>query len=559
LAESRQVVQNGKNNFPQAEGYPHESNNLRMQSILLYYKFQYFNKIKNTVMPLPEIPNLAFRVLVNVSSQEVLISNEKILVNYENGVYTIKVKIHPSQWVTRKDVVSVQFSTNNFPSREKSATDISSQCSWIYTESESSEPTIVQKTRSQIESLLLSDQAHYYDIPELWDSRNWFCQYIGEVGIVGDFITKTTTSQNPLIFNLDSIVLVRKDTAGESNTQDIEMPRQQSSCVQTAISAMSFLPFMKVLTSLGDFEVHNFIIPSEQIDNFIIFNGKLFKIGFLRTVCENDWVRKKFIVGARAAKMIDKTVAMPLMESINSYLVWAWKFNQEKSGLRLGLPDQSITLSHNNLSLKMEPFKKMTVSANLPLENNGISSNLQLKLNPNLFSFEFTTNPSEMSSFKGNFNFTVGEGKRKIDDNIVFRGINPTIETRKFGFSFEFIIHSSSMEAFQIDLQKGKELFLCGFDKEYPSRDEQVYAAVSNAGNNSANGISQFTGNIDHRENLIQLFDLGSNAVNVVKNSRIPTDYSTIFSISFGGNLNTFDQHNLHNELFVKIRFVKNY
>jgi len=81
---------------------------------------------------------------------------------------------------------------------------------------------IVRRTRDQVRAMPLRDRFRYYDLPEVWSSKNWKAKFGQNSTNVSPFqdrnvVNGNTTASNPLVFELDSVVLTDDDLECESS------------------------------------------------------------------------------------------------------------------------------------------------------------------------------------------------------------------------------------------------------------------------------------------------------------------------------------------------------
>lgn len=181
-----------------------------INSVLYHLKFEYFDRIKEERCAVPAGLQLkAFK-----GGNPCIIRNTP-----KNGLYELRLLNIPGG--KREDDVHFIFETKN---------------AWIYTKDKSTAPRIVYTfadvdpslpkspiTREELRKKPLSERVHYYDLPEIWDSRNWHCS-IDQKGCDFKELSKDITSTTaPIVFCLDDIVLV-----DENNKQEIKDKNEQN-------------------------------------------------------------------------------------------------------------------------------------------------------------------------------------------------------------------------------------------------------------------------------------------------------------------------------------------
>jgi len=81
---------------------------------------------------------------------------------------------------------------------------------------------VVRRTRDQVRAMPLRDRFRYYDLPEQWSSKNWKAKFGQNNTAVTPFqdrnvVNGNTTSSNPLVFELDSVVITDDDLEYEDD------------------------------------------------------------------------------------------------------------------------------------------------------------------------------------------------------------------------------------------------------------------------------------------------------------------------------------------------------
>jgi len=203
-----------------------------LKTIAYHLKFSYYNQTiitddKPTVKDVPGGLTIKVYHYLNPSRPATKTQIDSFT-KFHDGIYTV----HVEDSDTRKNI-HFEFDTvvQDAPPRSQ----------WIYTKDDATAPKIEIKKNEDMAKLLvtekLAERLNYYDLPKLWSSQNYWTRYeTGKDGMgklvygggrfenalktlkLKPYKKKTMTSDKPLIFSLDDIVLVRKN--GKQNVRD---------------------------------------------------------------------------------------------------------------------------------------------------------------------------------------------------------------------------------------------------------------------------------------------------------------------------------------------------
>lgn len=162
-----------------------------INTVLYHLKFTYFDKILNKWMDVPD----GLYVKAFKAGKEVITTCRS-----RNGIYYVRL-MHSAGGKRDDDVHFV----------------IESKNAWVYTKDKNSLPVLAYSfndkagtpiTREELAKRPLAERMHYYDLPEIWDSRNWFCKVDQKDGDFKTLVTEITSVTAPMTFCWDDIVLV---------------------------------------------------------------------------------------------------------------------------------------------------------------------------------------------------------------------------------------------------------------------------------------------------------------------------------------------------------------
>ena len=196
-----------------------------LYAVVYHLRFVYYDRIKGKLMSVPEGLQIKAYEKVSGKAEDQVIPTETI---FRDGVYNVKVQFPGDLNDPARLKVYFQFDTSG-DWRGKA---------WIYTENKDKDPKIVYMDMDDYKKKSLKEQWTYYDLPEIWSSQNYWTRYDVDInkGDInkGDRFEKVfkdekklkpfggnkTTSDKPLVFSLDDIVLVDNDRRQDIKDQD---------------------------------------------------------------------------------------------------------------------------------------------------------------------------------------------------------------------------------------------------------------------------------------------------------------------------------------------------
>jgi len=294
-----------------------------LYSVVYHLEFCYYNRVKEKLMDVPDgLKIQAFEINDKNKTQELNTS-----VDYRNkngkGVYWVKVRFKsPLDDNTHKKLYF------EFKTKDK----------WIYTKNKHSDPKIVTKTPNEIKVLNKTDNFakrwKYYDLPEHWSSRNYWTRYDNDMNKGAryekvfkdkelkpiDNKTNSTQADQPLMFSLDDIVLIKSDGSQiikDKNHLDAPLDLHADSRITMLYLDKADKYKVKVYkpktneTYFSNIEFKkNLITDYHSAARAIIFCSQFYHIFDKRTKKGTGFVyAKKHIIGARAALIYDKDVS----------------------------------------------------------------------------------------------------------------------------------------------------------------------------------------------------------------------------------------------------------
>jgi outer membrane protein OmpA-like peptidoglycan-associated protein len=177
-----------------------------------HLKFLYFDRLlkKQTEVP----AGLKFKAFSDPSQSDA--SDLKARTQWAKGIYTVKVK---------KDA-----GRNHIHFTFERADNTKNM--WVYTENKDATPQFAELTDAEYKKKIddaaiisaaaaANERAKYYDLPTSWNSRNWRCAVKNAIKDYSDYMLNKTSPSEPIVFNLDDIVLV--DETGKQAISDRSM------------------------------------------------------------------------------------------------------------------------------------------------------------------------------------------------------------------------------------------------------------------------------------------------------------------------------------------------
>lgn len=309
--------------------------------VTYHLKFVYYDRVHKKMRDVPE--GLKIKAFEN-DSKEI----KHVRIEYSGGVYTLKVPDKPS------------------PERTDIHFTFEMEDAWIYSAGGKTDPVIETREVSEAREggktlrltkkdgkeewdklMPLDKRIHYYDLPEVWSSQNYWTRYDGDMNKGERFLKvlndkqfkpyggNVTSAAQPLTFCLDDIVLL--DTI--TGTQDIRDANHSNenhdlSTVATRLSnnkagnRVSRVKILLVDEETGHLKLYyreykdedgekkpvqnsaripfpeNLIVEKhEDVETakIVFFRDGFYTIGDKRTRVLSNWETNGFVVGARAA------------------------------------------------------------------------------------------------------------------------------------------------------------------------------------------------------------------------------------------------------------------
>jgi hypothetical protein len=177
-----------------------------------HLKFSYYDRVLRKQAEVPD--GLKFKAYSGPVEGNA--TDLKARTAYRKGVYTVKVKKDSSR-------THIHFCFERADNTKNM---------WVYTENKDASPQFVELTDAEFKKKIddaakisaaaaANERAKYYDLPNLWNSRNWRCAVKDVIKDFSDYMLNKTTPSEPIIFNLDDIVLV--DESGKQTITDRSM------------------------------------------------------------------------------------------------------------------------------------------------------------------------------------------------------------------------------------------------------------------------------------------------------------------------------------------------
>lgn len=170
-------------------------------AVKYHLRFVYYNRFTKQVESVP-------KGLVISAIDDSLKPVEKD-VEFEDGVYIVKVPDDDA-----RQTIHFEFKTTD---------------SWIFMDTSGGK--LQTKKRDEVKSLSLHERFHFYDLPEIWSSHNYWTRHDNSMDVadryeivmrnrkqIKPFGNNRTESKAPLTFSLDDVVLV--DRTGSQNVSD---------------------------------------------------------------------------------------------------------------------------------------------------------------------------------------------------------------------------------------------------------------------------------------------------------------------------------------------------
>jgi len=298
-----------------------------LNGVAYHLQFEYFDRITKTTANVPG----GLEITAWVDGDQINCRTE-----YSDEIYMAIVQFaNQSDAESKANRVVFKFETEN---------------KWIFTEDDSTPPTITTREISDINEMQPGEQFCYYDLPAVWSSQNWMCRVGTDMNDFEHFMENRTSVDNPIVFNLDDIVLIKanlsqaitdksaaadyKDSTGNLPALSIEedltsdppvfMSRVRILYIDPEDKKMKLFSTGEDPTDHDEFHegsivyfvedsrdrVRNFIMYPPGFSRAVIFCGEFYTVDRRRTSGEDPEFNaaRGHVIGARAAKLNDTDV-----------------------------------------------------------------------------------------------------------------------------------------------------------------------------------------------------------------------------------------------------------
>ncbi|MBD3401913.1 OmpA family protein [candidate division GN15 bacterium] len=288
-----------------------------LHAVAYHLKFEYYNKVRDEVMAIP--PGLNIEAL---RPDDTAINSRVV---QGSDLYTVVV-----QFATQDEADNLS---------DKVRFRFAAPDSYIFTANSSDTPRIVTRTAEEIDALSDLDRWRHYDLPTEWESTNWFATKDDDVEPISELLKQSTSASSPIVFDLDSIVLVdgtgsqairdRSAFVNGANPNGVPKPLSEHSRVRILFvdpedHQMKIFP--EVDPTSGDipadheetlirFEqdennvTRNFIVDTPENARAVVFCGDFYDVTRKRTVRNGSFnPAAGHVLGARAAVLNDDDV-----------------------------------------------------------------------------------------------------------------------------------------------------------------------------------------------------------------------------------------------------------
>jgi hypothetical protein len=284
-----------------------------------HLKFVFYNRVAQSVKPVP--------AGIVIQAWKEGDRKLKATANYDAGSGVYEVTVLGLTHSPREPKIHFTFETAGSWIFSKDATSDSKIVSTLFDVDNTTLRPRDPITPADVEALPLAERAKYYQLPKHWDSRNWLCSIGGRSAVSADQLLKMTSASDPIVFNLDAIVLV--SSTGDQKISDTKYDSALNTEATIPLDADSRI----ALLYLDDNDSNKLKIHHERTDarhysqipfqmNFIddtpaavsrivYFNNAFYDVTTKRTepsVAEITDPNKKFVCGARAAVLEDAAV-----------------------------------------------------------------------------------------------------------------------------------------------------------------------------------------------------------------------------------------------------------
>ncbi len=278
-----------------------------LTSVAYHIKFMYYDRIKRSLQPVPAGLVIGAFETVGGRTREVQSTTD-----YTDGVYIVQVQDNP-------DREGIHFEIDD--SGQK----------WVFTENDGATPQIVARDIAEVRELPWAERITYYDLPQLWSSRNYWVRTDADQRAgrrfndamnnrnIKPYGDNETSLDEPVIFCLDDVVLV--NSAGLQNIRDLDESDDPIDLSDDADLTLFYLDpdseyELNLYNSKDDHKEFSDIEFSENLitdvppfARIICFCSKFYSITDKRTLAPSGFsYDDNHILGARAAVVDDTDV-----------------------------------------------------------------------------------------------------------------------------------------------------------------------------------------------------------------------------------------------------------
>ena len=277
-----------------------------------HIKFIFYNRITKDITSVP--------TGLQIKTWKEGATELETTVNYDSGSGIYQLTVKGITNAPREQNINFTFETTD---------------SWICT---ANDKAMILKilTEDDVSKLSIDERNHCYSLPRKWDSRNWMCNLGGGGGKFSNKVLNVTSATDPLIFNLDAIVLV--NDKGIQEIYDAEYDTALKKETKVGLSAESRIALLyldhndsnklKIYNertdarhySLISFE-KNFISDTPKaVCRIVYFNNTFYDISLKRTEPSDGDIAsetKKYVCGAVAAVAEDPDIHVKKTVCVN--------------------------------------------------------------------------------------------------------------------------------------------------------------------------------------------------------------------------------------------------
>ncbi|HOP07526.1 MAG TPA: hypothetical protein PLF13_09565 [candidate division Zixibacteria bacterium] len=160
-------------------------NPAELHAVPYHLRLKYYDRVKKELCDLPDGINFEAYVGDNRIPSRTI---------FNEGLYTVVVQFPTADEArTNANNVQLKFTATN---------------EYVYRSAADANATIVEKLPDEFNGLSIAEKLKHYDLPAAWRSRNWRCKVGTTVDDYEHHVTTRTTGDDPIVFNLDDLVLL---------------------------------------------------------------------------------------------------------------------------------------------------------------------------------------------------------------------------------------------------------------------------------------------------------------------------------------------------------------